>query len=143
MARSTRESILTAAAELMRHKGYGAVGMKDIAQASGAPIGSLYHHFRGGKVQIAREALINAGRAWAVHRDWWPFPGHLLDFTEAVDLAIGLVFVVLWPFWLLGKLLGVRWAVVVEREDQEVSRELVRGWAAAKARVNEIALQIA
>ena len=31
MARSTRESILTAAAELMRHKGYGAVGMKDIA----------------------------------------------------------------------------------------------------------------
>jgi AcrR family transcriptional regulator len=65
MARSTRESILTAAAELMRHKGYGAVGMKDIAEASGAPIGSLYHHFRGGKVQIAREALINAGAAYA------------------------------------------------------------------------------
>ena len=42
MARSTRESILTAAAELMRHKGYGAVGMKDIAQASGAPIGSRW-----------------------------------------------------------------------------------------------------
>lgn len=66
MARSTRESILTAAAELMRHKGYGAVGMKDIAAASGAPIGSLYHHFRGGKVQIAREALINAGHAYAL-----------------------------------------------------------------------------
>jgi AcrR family transcriptional regulator len=66
MARSTRESILTAAAELMRHKGYGAVGMKDIAAASGAPIGSLYHHFRGGKVQIAREALINAGAAYAL-----------------------------------------------------------------------------
>ena len=66
MARSTRESILTAAAELMRHRGYAAVGMKDIAQASGAPIGSLYHHFRGGKVQIAREALINAGVAYAL-----------------------------------------------------------------------------
>jgi AcrR family transcriptional regulator len=66
MARSTRESILTAAAELMRHKGYGAVGMKDIASASGAPIGSLYHHFRGGKVQIAREALVNAGAAYAL-----------------------------------------------------------------------------
>ena len=66
MARSTRESILTAASELMRHKGYGAVGMKDIARASGAPIGSLYHHFRGGKVQIAREALINAGAAYAL-----------------------------------------------------------------------------
>ncbi len=66
MARSTREAILTAAAELMRHKGYGAVGIKDIAQASGFPIGSLYHHFRGGKVQIAREALVNAGAAYAL-----------------------------------------------------------------------------
>jgi AcrR family transcriptional regulator len=66
MARSTRESILTAAAELMRRKGYGAMGMKDIAEASGAPIGSLYHHFRGGKVQIVGEALVNAGQAYAL-----------------------------------------------------------------------------
>ncbi|MDV3124951.1 TetR/AcrR family transcriptional regulator [Mycobacterium sp. 21AC1] len=65
MARSTREAILTATAELMRHKGYAAVGMKDIVVAAGAPIGSLYHHFRGGKVQIAAEALHNAGVAYA------------------------------------------------------------------------------
>ncbi|MDT4998609.1 MAG: hypothetical protein QOK12_714 [Mycobacterium sp.] len=66
MARTTRESILTAAAELMRRKGYGAVGMKDVVAASGAPIGSLYHHFPGGKAQIAREALINAGTAYGL-----------------------------------------------------------------------------
>lgn len=66
MARSTRESILTAAAELMRHRGYAGVAMKDIAEASGAPIGSLYHHFRDGKVQIAREALLNAGAAYGL-----------------------------------------------------------------------------
>lgn len=66
MARSTREAILTAAAELMRRKGYGAVGMKDIVTASGAPVGSLYHHFPGGKLQIAREALINAGQAYGL-----------------------------------------------------------------------------
>lgn len=66
MARSTRETILTATAELMRHKGYAAVGMKDIVAASGAPIGSLYHHFRGGKLQIAREALIDAGVAYGL-----------------------------------------------------------------------------
>ncbi|NKZ09607.1 TetR/AcrR family transcriptional regulator [Mycolicibacterium septicum] len=66
MARSTRETILTATAELMRHKGYAAVGMKDIVAASGAPIGSLYHHFRGGKLQIAREALIDAGAAYGL-----------------------------------------------------------------------------
>jgi AcrR family transcriptional regulator len=66
LARSTRESILTAAAELMRRKGYGAVGMKDVVAASRAPIGSLYHHFPGGKAQIAREALINAGTAYGL-----------------------------------------------------------------------------
>ena len=66
MARSTRESIVTAAAELMRRKGYAGVSMKDLAEAAGAPIGSLYHHFRGGKVQIAREALANAGLAYGL-----------------------------------------------------------------------------
>ena len=86
MARSTRESILTAAAELMRHKGYGAVGMKDIATASGAPIGSLYHHFRGGKVQIAREALINAGHAYALL-----IPSIVDEYTDLGD-AIDAVF---------------------------------------------------
>jgi AcrR family transcriptional regulator len=50
----------------MRRKGYGAVGMKDVVAASGAPIGSLYHHFPGGKTQIAREALINAGTAYGL-----------------------------------------------------------------------------
>jgi AcrR family transcriptional regulator len=85
MARSTRESILTAAAELMRHKGYSAVGMKDIAAASGAPIGSLYHHFRGGKVQIAREALINAGHAYALLIP--SIVDAYTDLGEAIDAA--------------------------------------------------------
>ncbi|MET4430027.1 TetR/AcrR family transcriptional regulator [Mycolicibacterium sp. 624] len=66
MARSTREAILTATAELMRHRGYGAVGMKDVVAAAGAPIGSLYHHFPGGKLQIAREALVDAGVAYGL-----------------------------------------------------------------------------
>jgi AcrR family transcriptional regulator len=66
LARSTKESILTAAAELMRRKGYAAVGMKDVVAGSGAPIGSLYHHFPGGKAEIAREALINAGAAYGL-----------------------------------------------------------------------------
>ncbi|MCW2691194.1 MAG: transcriptional regulator [Mycobacterium sp.] len=66
MARSTREAILTATVELMRRKGYGAVGMKDIVAASGAPIGSLYHHFPGGKTEIAGEALVNAGAAYGL-----------------------------------------------------------------------------
>jgi AcrR family transcriptional regulator len=85
MARSTKEAILTAAVELMRRKGYAEVGMKDIAQASGAPIGSLYHHFRGGKVQIAREALINAGAAYALLIP--SIVGAYTDLGEAIDGA--------------------------------------------------------
>jgi hypothetical protein len=83
------------------------------------------------------------GRAWSVHRDWWPFPGDLLDFTDLIEIAIGLVFVVLWPFWLLTKFIGARWVIVVERDGHEVGRELVRGGRKAKARVNQIAVEIA
>ena len=50
---------------------------------------------------------------------------------------------VLWPFWLLTKFLGARWVIVIERDGHEVGRELVRGRAKAKRRVNEIALQVA
>ena len=78
-----------------------------------------------------------------MRRDWWPFPGDLLDFPDLFEIAIGLLFVVVWPFWLLTKFLGARWVVVVERDGHEVGRELVRGGNKAKARVNEIAAQIA
>lgn len=83
MARSTREAIMTAAAELMRHKGYSAIGVKDIVAASHAPIGSLYHHFRDGKVQIAREALINAGAAYALLIP--SIPDSHTDLGEAIE----------------------------------------------------------
>ena len=103
MARSTRESILTAAAELMRHKGYAGVGMKDIADASGAPIGSLYHHFRGGKLEIAREALTNAGYAYGLLIpsiiDGYTDLGAALEgvFTQAADDMAGTRFANMCP----------------------------------------------
>jgi hypothetical protein len=65
------------------------------------------------------------------------------DFTGPLELAIGLLFVGLWPFWLLAKVLGVRWVIVVERDGHEVGRELVRGGRRAKRRINEIAHEIA
>jgi hypothetical protein len=83
------------------------------------------------------------GRAWSVHRDWWPFPGDLLDFTDLFEIAIGLVFVVLWPFWLLTKFLGARWVIVIERDGHEVGRELVRGSRKANRRVDQIAYEVA
>ena len=66
MAGLVPEEILTAVTELMRRRGYGAIAMKDIVAASGAPIGSLYHYFPDGKSQIAREALVDAGAEYAL-----------------------------------------------------------------------------
>ena len=76
---------MVAAAELMRRKGYAAVAMKDVVAASGAPIGSLYHHFPGGKTQIAREALVDAGIAYAQLIPALIDPHH--DLGEAIEDA--------------------------------------------------------
>ncbi|MCT7659618.1 hypothetical protein [Mycobacterium deserti] len=83
------------------------------------------------------------GTVWNVYRDWWPFPGDVTDFTDLFELVIGAVFLALWPFWLLGKCLGVRWAVVIERDGREVGREKVRGFGKSKRRVNELLAEVA
>jgi TetR/AcrR family transcriptional repressor of lmrAB and yxaGH operons len=59
---SSRDRMLDAAIELMRAHGLSGAGINDVVQLSGAPRGSLYHHFPAGKLQMAQEAL-------AVHGD--------------------------------------------------------------------------
>ena len=56
-----REKIVRAAAELLRKRGYAATGINEILALSGAPKGSLYHYFPGGKEQVAAEAVRHAG----------------------------------------------------------------------------------
>jgi TetR/AcrR family transcriptional repressor of lmrAB and yxaGH operons len=46
---------------LFRRNGYAATGTNEIVSVSGAPKGSLYHYFPGGKVEIAAEAVAYAG----------------------------------------------------------------------------------
>ncbi|MAN47412.1 MAG: TetR/AcrR family transcriptional regulator [Alphaproteobacteria bacterium] len=57
-----RDAILTESIRLFRQKGYAATGLADILAASGAPKGSLYHYFPGGKVEIGAKAVEIAGR---------------------------------------------------------------------------------
>jgi hypothetical protein len=84
------------------------------------------------------------GTVWNVSRRWWPYPGDALDLTFGwIEWIIAAVFLVLWPFWLLAKYCGVRWVITIERNGNEVGRELVRGSANAKRRMNDIALEIA
>lgn len=59
----TRQRILYATAELFRRQGYTGTGLKQIAGEAQAPFGSLYHHFPGGKQELADE-VIRAGGAF-------------------------------------------------------------------------------
>jgi TetR/AcrR family transcriptional repressor of lmrAB and yxaGH operons len=49
--------MIEAAIDLMRGSGLSGAGINEIVRASGAPKGSVYHHFPAGKQQIVAEAL--------------------------------------------------------------------------------------
>ncbi|MGK5557428.1 TetR/AcrR family transcriptional regulator [Actinomadura kijaniata] len=60
----TDERIVRAMAELLRVQGYAATGVNQLANAAQAPTGSIYHHFRGGKREVAAAALRQTGAAY-------------------------------------------------------------------------------
>ncbi|MEU0788819.1 TetR/AcrR family transcriptional regulator [Amycolatopsis sp. NPDC005961] len=53
----TRQRMLDTAADLFHSQGYHATGLTQLTTAGGAPKGSLYFHFPGGKEQLAAEAV--------------------------------------------------------------------------------------
>ncbi|MCG5217663.1 TetR/AcrR family transcriptional regulator [Streptosporangium sp. KLBMP 9127] len=53
----SRQQIIDSARTLMCRQGYQATGLAEIIQTSGAPKGSVYFLFPGGKEQIATEAI--------------------------------------------------------------------------------------
>lgn len=61
----TRERLVRTAAALFRVQGYHATGLNQVVAEGGAPKGSLYFHFPGGKEQLAVESV--AFSAGAVH----------------------------------------------------------------------------
>jgi TetR/AcrR family transcriptional repressor of lmrAB and yxaGH operons len=52
---------VAATAELLRRQGYAASGVNEIVARSGAPRGSLYFHFPGGKEELAVAAIEASG----------------------------------------------------------------------------------
>ncbi|BBX89863.1 TetR/AcrR family transcriptional regulator [Mycolicibacterium boenickei] len=54
---STRARMLGSAVEVLRERGAAGVTIDEVLTRSGAPRGSVYHHFPGGRRQILTEAL--------------------------------------------------------------------------------------
>jgi TetR/AcrR family transcriptional repressor of lmrAB and yxaGH operons len=61
VANRSKERIEGAAAELMSRDGYRGTGLKAISDAAQLPYGSIYHHFPGGKEEIAATAISSMG----------------------------------------------------------------------------------
>ncbi|GAB2870653.1 TetR/AcrR family transcriptional regulator [Streptomyces mayteni] len=59
----TRNRLLDTARELVEAKGYSGTGLNEVIAVSGAPRGSLYFHFPGGKDHLVGESVRRAGQA--------------------------------------------------------------------------------
>ncbi|OBH45587.1 TetR/AcrR family transcriptional regulator [Mycobacterium mantenii] len=59
--RSPRERMVVSAALLIRERGARATAISDVLEHSGAPRGSAYHYFPGGRTQLLCEAVDYAG----------------------------------------------------------------------------------
>src|SRR5437868_10388052 len=60
-SRHPRERMIRSALVLMGEHGVEATSLAQVLEHSGAPRGSIYHHFPGGKAQLVEEATRYAG----------------------------------------------------------------------------------
>jgi AcrR family transcriptional regulator len=58
---SPRDRMVVSAALLIRERGAQATAISDVLKHSGAPRGSAYHYFPGGRTQLVEEATAYAG----------------------------------------------------------------------------------
>jgi TetR/AcrR family transcriptional repressor of lmrAB and yxaGH operons len=59
----TRRRLVSSTIHLLRRQGAHGTGLQEVLAHSGAPRGSLYFHFPGGKEQLVREAIKEAADA--------------------------------------------------------------------------------
>lgn len=66
MGSETKERILDRSGELFRRQGYMGTGIKQILAEAGAPFGSLYHFFPGGKSELGAETIRRSGALYGL-----------------------------------------------------------------------------
>ena len=57
MGSNSRATMIRSAAALFGSRGLSGTSFSDVLADSGAPRGSIYHHFPGGKKQLAEDAI--------------------------------------------------------------------------------------
>jgi AcrR family transcriptional regulator len=130
----TKGRLLTATAELFRQQGYNGTSLKQVTQAAGAPFGSLYHFFPGGKVQLGEEVLRTSGRAYQelfeLICDTAPDPA-----TAVTDFFDGAALVLEETGYLDACPVGTVALEVASTNDRlrQATADVFRGWVAAAA----------
>ena len=81
MSTDSRANMIRSAASLIATRGVSATSFSDVLADSGAPRGSIYHHFPDGKKQLAQDAIRwTSGRVLAFQAGFTPTePGEVLD----------------------------------------------------------------
>jgi len=67
MSTDSRASMVRSAASLIRSRGVNATSFSDVLADSGAPRGSIYHHFPDGKRQLAEDAIQSTSERLLAH----------------------------------------------------------------------------
>ncbi|MEU9345413.1 TetR/AcrR family transcriptional regulator [Streptomyces sp. NPDC048278] len=65
----SRERMLRGASDLLGEYGAGATSIDRVLARTGAPRGSVYHHFPGGRAQLVEEAVTRSGDVMAKRID--------------------------------------------------------------------------
>ena len=68
MGSDSRERMLDSATHLLGRRGLHGTSFRDVIEHSGAPRGSIYHHFPGGKSQLVADAVRRIGAVGANER---------------------------------------------------------------------------
>jgi TetR/AcrR family transcriptional repressor of lmrAB and yxaGH operons len=59
---TSKQRIEEVTAGLLARRGYSGMGLKAVSESAGLPYGSIYHHFPGGKEQIAADSITQIGQ---------------------------------------------------------------------------------
>jgi TetR/AcrR family transcriptional repressor of lmrAB and yxaGH operons len=131
MAGDSRERMIRSAASLISSRGVSATSLSDVVADSGAPRGSIYHHFPDGKQQLATEAI-----RWTSDR----VVAYLRAGTESTPDAVLSRFIRLWRQVVVTSnassgcvVAGVALDTGAEDGLMDVARETFRSWEAVLA----------